>query len=58
MGHAYWLGKKKLGRVSLFDRRYSWEAGTRAGITESLKKAKAAVEAAVETAERQLDLFA
>ena len=57
-GHAYWLGKKKLGRVSLLDKgRYSWEAAGRVGAAEDLDKAKRAVELAVTMADKQLDLF-
>ena len=59
-GHAYWLGKRKLGRVTLLsdDRgKYYWEAAGRAGYSEELDKAKAAVELAVSTADKQLDLF-
>jgi hypothetical protein len=60
-GHAYWLGKKKLGKVTLQPAgaagKYHWEAGGRAGYTEALDKAKAAVELAVFHADTQLDLF-
>jgi hypothetical protein len=59
-GHAYWLGRRKLGKVSLRsdDRgKYYWEAAGRMGYSDELDKAKAAVELAVSTAERQLDLF-
>jgi hypothetical protein len=63
-GHAYWLGKKKLGKVTLLvahnvDPRgkYRWEAAGRAGFSDALEKAKAAVELAVSTADKQLDLF-
>ncbi len=57
-GHAYWLGKKKLGRVSLLDKgKYSWEAAGRSGAAEDLDKAKRAVEFAVLMADKQLDLF-
>jgi hypothetical protein len=60
-GHAYWLGKKKLGRVTLLSAnpkgKYHWEAAGRAGYSEDLVKAKAAVELAVLSADRQLDLF-
>ena len=57
-GHAYWLGKKKLGKVTLLGKeRYGWEAGGRAGQSENLEKAKAAVELAVYHADRQFDLF-
>jgi hypothetical protein len=57
-GHAFWLGKQKLGKVSLLDRnRYGWEAAGRAGVAEDLEKAKKAVEMAVLMADKQLDLF-
>ena len=57
-GHAYWLGKQKLGRVTLAEKgRYSWEARGRAGSADDLDKAKKAVEAAVAMADKQLDLF-
>ena len=57
-GHAYWLGKAKLGRVTLAEKgRYTWEAGGRAGSAEDLDKAKKAVELAAALADKQLDLF-
>jgi hypothetical protein len=57
-GHVYWLGKAKLGKVTLAGRqRYTWQAGGRAGEAEDLLKAKRAVEYAVLMADRQLDLF-
>jgi hypothetical protein len=59
-GHAYWLGKAKLGKVTLLAEpkgKYHWEAGGRAGYAEALDKAKAAVELAVLNADTQLDLF-
>ncbi len=57
-GHAYWLGKAKLGKVTLLGRdRYAWEAAGRVGQAASLEKAKAAVELAVATADKQMDLF-
>ena len=57
-GHAYWLGKKKLGKVTLAGTgRYGWEAAGRAGAADDLYKAKKAVEAAVAMADKQLDLF-
>ena len=57
-GHAYWLGKKKLGRVTLADQGcYSCQAAGRAGAADDLYKAKQAVEAAVAMADKQLDLF-
>jgi len=57
-GHVLWLGKAKLGRVSLLEKnKYSWEAAGRAGAAEDLDKAKKAVELAVAMAGKQLDLF-
>jgi hypothetical protein len=57
-GHAYWLGKAKLGKVTLAGKgRYTWEAGGRAGSAEELHKAKKAVELAAAMADKQLDLF-
>jgi hypothetical protein len=57
-GHAYWLGKQKLGKVTLLEKdSYSWEAGGRAGKAEDLEKAKQAVELAIFMADKQLDLF-
>ena len=63
-GHAYWLGKQKLGRITLLaaqdlnsQGKYQWEAAGRAGFADELEKAKAAVELAVSTADKQLDLF-
>ena len=57
-GHAFWLGKKKLGKVTLAEKdRYTWEAAGRAGEAADLEKAKKAVELAVLMADKQLDLF-
>jgi hypothetical protein len=57
-GHVLWLGKQKLGKVSLVDRsKYFWEAAGRTGTSDNLGKAKQAVEYAVLMADRQLDLF-
>ena len=57
-GHAYWLGKVKLGKVSLADKnKYTWEAAGRAGVADDLDKAKKAVEYAVLMADKQMDLF-
>ena len=63
-GHAYWLGKRKLGRITLLAAQdlnsrgtYQWEAAGKAGFSDELEKAKAAVELAVSTADKQLDLF-
>jgi hypothetical protein len=56
--HVLWLGKQKLGRVSLLDRnRYAWEAAGKAGTVEDLQSAKQAVELAILMAVKQLDLF-
>ena len=57
-GHAYWLGKHKLGKVTLVGKNhYKWEAAGRAGESEDLDRAKRAVELAVAMADKQLDLF-
>jgi len=61
-GHVYWLGKKKLGKVTRHaekdaKHKYAWEAAGRAGSGDDLDKAKGAVEAAVAMADKQLDLF-
>jgi hypothetical protein len=57
-GHAFWLGKQKLGKVSLVEKnRYGWQAAGRTGVAEDLEKAKQAVELAVLMADKQLDLF-
>jgi hypothetical protein len=57
-GHAFWLGKTKLGKVTLADKeKYTWEAAGRAGVAADLEKAKKAVELAVLMADKQLDLF-
>ena len=57
-GHAFWLGKVKLGKVTLAEKdRYTWEAAGRAGEAADLEKAKKAVELAVLMADKQLDLF-
>jgi len=61
-GHVYWLGKTKLGKVTVHagkgaKHKYSWEAAGRAGAGDDLGKAKKAVEAAVAMADKQLDLF-
>ncbi len=61
-GHALWLGKKKLGKVTRHSARdakhkYTWEAGGRAGAADDLAKARRAVELAVAMADRQMDLF-
>lgn len=57
-GHVLWLGKAKLGKVTLLDKgHYSWEAAGKGGTAEDLDKAKKAVELAVFMADKQLDLF-
>ena len=57
-GHVLWLGKRKLGRVSLTaPGRYTWEAAGKAGASDDLEKAKKTVELAVVMTDRQLDLF-
>ncbi|TAN54631.1 MAG: hypothetical protein EPN19_05190 [Betaproteobacteria bacterium] len=61
-GHVYWLGKAKLGKVSLHSakdapHKYTWEAAGRTGAAEQLPQAKQAVELAVAMSDRQLDLF-
>ena len=61
-GHVYWLGKKKLGKVTIHAgknarHKYTWEAGGRAGGGDDLEKAKRAVEFAVHVADKQPDLF-
>jgi hypothetical protein len=57
-GHVYWLGKTKLGKVTLLGRgRYAWEAAGKAGASEELNRAKRAVELAVAMSDKQLDLF-
>ena len=57
-GHAYWLGKVKLGRVTLHEKgHYTWEAAGKAGEAAELDKAKQAVEYAVLMADKQMELF-
>ncbi len=57
-GHAYWLGKAKLGKVTrVAHGHYAWEAAGRTGATDSLPSAKSAVELAVAMSDKQLDLF-
>jgi len=57
-GHALWLGKTKLGRVTLAEKdHYAWEAAGRVGVANDLETAKKAVELAVLMADKQLDLF-
>jgi len=57
-GHVYWLGKQKLGKVSLVGSgHYEWEAAGRTGRSDNLDKARAAVELAVAVSDKQLTLF-
>lgn len=61
-GHVLWQGKQKLGKVTVHadanaKHKYTWEAGGRAGASDHLDKARAAVEYAVLMADKQLDLF-
>jgi len=65
-GHVYWLGKKKLGKVTVHAEKdgkdkpahkYTWEAAGRIGASDDLDKARNAVETAVAMADKQLDLF-
>ena len=60
-GHVYWLGKRKLGKVTRHAadarHRYTWEAAGRAGACDDLLVAKRAVEMQVQMADKQLDLF-
>ena len=61
-GHVYWLGKQKLGKVTLHSaqdakHKYTWETAARAGAADDLDKAKNAVELAVAMADKQMDLF-
>ena len=61
-GHVFWLGKQKLGKVTIHaeknaKHKYTWEAGGRAGAADDLDTARKAVEFAVLMADKQLDLF-
>ena len=61
-GHAYWLGKTKLGKVTLHPgadakTKYRWEAAGKVGAADDLDKAKRSVELAVAMADKQLNLF-
>ncbi|MEK6243144.1 MAG: hypothetical protein AABM33_01470 [Pseudomonadota bacterium] len=61
-GHVYWLGKKKLGKVTVHTdknakHKYTWQAAGRAGAADELDKAKKFIEAAVAMADKQFDLF-
>ncbi len=58
-GHVYWLGKTKLGKVTLAGKNhYEWQAAGRGGTAEDLEAAKKAVELTIAMADKQLDLFA
>jgi hypothetical protein len=57
-GHVLWLGKQKLGKVTLAGKGlYTWEAAGKSGAAASLDKAREAVEYHVLLADRQLELF-
>ncbi len=57
-GHVLWLGKEKLGKVTLAStNHYLWQAAGKAGEAEDLETAKKAVELAVLMADKQMDLF-
>ncbi|HEX5476576.1 MAG TPA: hypothetical protein VFX09_01855 [Burkholderiales bacterium] len=57
-GHAFWLGRQKLGKVTLLGKdQYAWQAAGRAGTAGALEQAKKAVELAVLMADKQPDLF-
>src|SRR2546422_10328475 len=57
-GHVLWLGKARLGRVTLAGRgRYTWEAAGRARAVDGLAKGKQAVGIAGATADKQVGLF-
>ena len=56
--HVLWMGKAKIGKVFLVSpASYKWEAAGRMGESDSLDKAKAAVEYAVAISDKQLQLF-
>ena len=61
-GHVLWLGKQKLGKVTVHaakdaKHKYTWEAAGKAGAADDLAQARKAVEFAVLVADKQLDLF-
>jgi hypothetical protein len=61
-GHVLWLGKTKLGKVTVHagkeaKHKYTWQAGTRTGAGDNLNQARRAVEYAVHVADKQRDLF-
>jgi hypothetical protein len=62
LSHGYWLGKTRLGVVTLgprgeWDGIYRWQAGSSAGKAKTLREAKQAVEQAVLVGANQLQLF-
>jgi hypothetical protein len=62
LSHGYWLGKERLGVVTLgprgeWDGIYRWQAGSNAGKASTLREAKQAVEQAVLIGASQLQLF-
>src|SRR5258706_7462454 len=57
-GHAYWLGKVKLGKVTLAGKNhYEWTAARRGGSTQDLDNAKPTREAAIANAGQQTGPF-
>lgn len=62
MGHVYWLGAKKLGRVWIDDdradgKKYAWQSFTKTSVAASLLEAKRTVEAVARAERKQLSLF-
>ena len=62
LSHSYWLGKERLGQVTLgpkkeWDGIYRWQAGDHSGEAATLDEAKRAVEQAVLVGASQLPLF-
>jgi hypothetical protein len=62
LSHGYWLGKERLGVVTLgprgeWDGIYRWQAGSNAGKASTLREAKHAVEQVVLVGASQLQLF-
>ncbi len=63
-GHVYWLGKVKLGKVTLLSGadsdlrgKYRWEVAGKAGFSDQLDHARRDVEFAVAAKDKQLELF-
>ena len=65
-GHVFWLGRTKLGKVTVHavkdgkhktTHKYTWEAAGKTGAADDLATARKAVEFAVHVADKQLDLF-